>query len=182
MIDKNIFAEGMGQLGGAFGREIDEPVTRMYYAILSPVLTSEAFVAAVTNTVATERFWPSPAVILEKAGADIHAIAQRAFRVVVDGLNEHGGYRFLPASVSQSWDAATWAGIKAIGGLREITDCTERRWPGLVRDFCKAYTEALQPSKTLPHGQPQPQTKHLVARVVGSIGRDAQLPPGDRSE
>lgn len=156
MIDKAVFAEGMGQLGGAFGREIDGPVSRMYYAILSPALSNEQWVEAVTETVKTERFWPSPAVLLEKAGKDEESRSQLAFRTVADALNAHGGYRFLPAEVSQSWDAATWAGIKEIGGLREITECTERNWPSLVRRFTKAYQDALKPKLALVRDHPQP--------------------------
>lgn len=176
MISKAVFAEGMGQLGGAFGREIDEPVTRMYYAILSPAMSNEQFVAAVTETVSTERFWPSPAVLLEKAGKDSEAQAQIAFRVVADALNTHGGYRFLPTTISQSWDAPTWAGIKAIGGLREITECTERNWPSLVRRFTKAYQDATKPKLALVRDTVQPQATALVA----SVSRDRQLPRGDR--
>lgn len=176
MIDKAVFAQGMGQLGGAFGREIDGPVSRMYYAILSPALDNEEFVRVVTETVKSERFWPSPAVLLEKAGKDEEGQSQLAFRRVADALNAHGGYRFLPAEISQSWDPATWAGIKAIGGLREITECTERRWPGLVRDFCKAYQDALKPRLQLVRDATQP----AVAELVTSVSRDRQLPRGDR--
>jgi hypothetical protein len=181
MIDKQIFLEGMGQLGGAFGRVIDGPVQRMYYALLSPKMTNEQFVAAVKETASTERFWPSPAVILEKAGADAETQAQLAWRTITDALNAHGGYRFLPATVSQAWDAPTWAGLKAIGGLREITECTERRWPGLVRDFCKAYQDALQPQKTFPRDGLQPQAAQLIrTTTLALVGRDRAA--GERSD
>lgn len=179
MITKELFAQGMGQLGGAFGREIDGPVTRTYYAVIGPKLTDEEWQAAVLATVASERFWPSPAVILEKAGRDAETLSQEAFRQVTDALNNHGGYRFLPAEISTAWDAATWAGIKAIGGLREITECTEQRWPGLVRKFCKAYQETLSPRPSITAGEADPKTKRLVSGAARQLslvgGRDRQI-------
>lgn len=181
MIDKAVFAEGMGQLGGAFGREIDGPVSRTYYGILSAQLDTEQFTKAVLLTIASERFWPSPAVILEKAGRDGESMAQQAFRAVHDALNTHSGYRYLPAEISQSWDAATWAGIKAIGGLREICECTERKWDGMVKRFCEAYRETLNPGMAIE----KPVVRKRVAgggkpTALLHIVKDMALPPGDR--
>lgn len=182
MIDKNVFAEGMGQLGGAFGREIDGPVSRMYFAVLSPKLTSEQFVAAVTKTIEAERFWPSPAVILEHAGQDAETQADAAFRMVHDALNQHSGFRYLPGEISRSWDAPTWAGLRAIGGLREISECTDTRWAALVKKFCKAYIAALSPAPALPSGDnPAPRKRvGTGGAALALVIKDMALPPGDR--
>lgn len=168
MIDREAFAQGMGQLGGAFGREIDGPVSKMYYGILSPKLSSAQWAAAVTQVVATERFWPSPAVILAAAQADGATESQRAFDVVNDALRQHGGYRFLSHDVAKRWDAATWVGISAVGGLVEITNCTDHRWESLQRKFRAAYESARIATPALRAGpeQPQAETRRLVASVA----------------
>lgn len=177
MIDKAVFSAGMGQLGGAFGREIDGAVSAMYYSILSPHLTSEQFIDAVTRACASETFWPAPAVILEKAGVSPDQRSEGALRMVSDALLAHGGYRYLPAEISQSWDAATWAAIREIGGLKEITDCTHERWAKMQARFRRAYEAALSPKSALPSGEkPDPRVKKLVAET----GRALALPRGDR--
>lgn len=176
MLDKAIFAEGMGQLGGAFGREIDGAVSRMYYETLAPHLTTEQFVDTVKRVIGTETFWPSPAVLLEKAGVSPQQRSEGALRVVSDALFLHGGHKSIPLEVCQSWDAATWAGISAIGGLREITYCTDERWSGMQRRFQRAYEAALTPQTALPSDRPQSETKRLVRET----GRALALPLGDR--
>jgi len=188
MIDKAIFAEGMGQLGGAFGREIDGPVSKMYYGILSKRLTTEQFAAAVTKTLDTETFWPSPAVILGKVISAPEKDAQHAFEKVNNTLKLHGGFRFLPNEIAKQWDQATWAGIKAVGGLMQITTCTTERWDALQRRFRNAYLEALNPPPALPAGEkPDPRVKQLVASTALAMrtttpqgGQDNALPRGDR--
>jgi hypothetical protein len=177
MIDKAVFAAGMGQLGGAFGREVDGAVSAMYYSVLSPHLSDEQFVDAVKQVCGTETFWPAPAVILETAGVSPQQRSEGALRAVNDALLEHGGYRFLPAAISQSWDAATWAAIKEIGGLKEITECTHERWPKLQARFRRAYEAAFALKPALPSGEkPDPRVKKLVAET----GRALALPPRDR--
>lgn len=177
MIDAVAFAEGMGRLAGAFGREADGPVSALYFRLLGPHLAAAEWLALVDKVAALERFWPSPAVMLEHAGIDVHSHSEGALRTVADALFAHGGYRFLPAEVSTSWDAATWAGIRAIGGLKEITLCTEDRWPKLQARFRKAYQEALAVRPALPSGEtPQPATLKLVRELAG----DRALPRGDR--
>lgn len=176
MIDKETFAIEMGLLAGTYRYDADTPVLQSYYAALSPHLTTDQFIAACRAVQSSERFWPAPAVILEKAGVDLQGRAESAFHVVSDALSKHGGYRFLSADISTNWDAATWAGIKAIGGLREITECSEQRWPGLVKKFCKAYQESVLPSKAIAAGKPDAKVRQLVA----DTGRALALPPSDR--
>jgi hypothetical protein len=174
MIDKEVFVQGMGQLGGAFGREIDGPVSKMYYGILSPKLSTEQWVEAVTKTMTAERFWPSPAVILSYAVGDPEMIAGRALAHVRGVIARHGGVPYLPASAVE-FDAPTWAGIKEIGGLAHCsTEKNERR-------FVRAYLAALTPQPVLSASaeRPQPETRRLVASVTRSIGRDRAVPKGD---
>lgn len=180
MIDKDVFANEMGLLAGTYRYEADTPVLQAYYAALSAHLSTDEFRVAVRAVVATERFWPSPAVILEKAGRDAETVAQAAFSHMHATLNNHGGYRFLPHEKFQEFDAGTKAGIKAIGGLRELTECTEQRWPGLVKRFVKAYQEALNPRPAITSGgKPDPRVASLVTHTSRKLalvsGRDRAI-------
>jgi hypothetical protein len=175
MIDKEVFAQGMGQLAGAFGREVDGPVSKMYHQVLSPHLTDAQFVEAVTRTVASETFWPSPATILEKAGVSPQQRSEGVLRMVNDALFKHGGFKFLPTEISMAWDTATWAAIREVGGLAAITNCTEEKWPAMQRKFQRAYEAATSPKPSVTDGR-TPATKQLVART----SRDLALPNGDR--
>lgn len=175
MIDKDVFANLMGLLAGMTRYDVESPVLQAYYVILSPRLTTAEFQQAMQKVMEAERFWPSPAVILEKAGRDTEALSQSAFRDVTEALANHGGYRFLPVEISTGWDAPTWAGIKAIGGLREISECTEQRWPGLIKRFCKAYQEALAPQASLPD-----RTDRRVRQLTAQTAKDMAITKGDR--
>lgn len=171
MIDKATFAEGMGRLAGNFGREIDGAVGQSYYAALSPHLSNEQFIEAVTRAIGGETFWPPAAKLLELSGVSPCQRSEGALKHVSDTLFKHGGYRFIPADVAQSFDEQTWAAIREVGGLKEITCCTEERWPAMQRRFQRAYEAATGGKAQVGDGR-QPHAKRLVAGVVGSIGRD----------
>lgn len=176
MISKEIFQQGMGTLGASYGREVGGGTAKVYFAALAPHLTDVQFIDAVNKAIVSERFWPSPAVLLEKAGADADALALRAWDAMRDTVQLHGGYRFLPVEVFGTFDAPTKAGIRAVGGLAEIAGTTQERWPALVRRFCKAYQEALSPRPALA----SPPTDPRVKRLVAETGRVLALPPRDR--
>lgn len=142
MIDKDEFAGGMAVLAGAFGREIDGPVQRMYYGILSAKLTTEEFRQAITTTMATETFWPSPAVILGKVPRLAEDRPALAFAHVNKILSQNGGFRFMTFQTFQTeFDAPTKHAIAAVGGLSAITNTPEERWPALAKRFATAYRE-----------------------------------------
>lgn len=142
MIDKDQFAGGIALLAGAYGREIDGPVQRMYYGILSPKLTTDEFQQAIKDTMATETFWPSPAVILSKVPRLREDRPALALEHVNRVLSSHGGHRFLPHSTFQrEFDAPTKAAIAAVGGLSAITSCTEERYGSLAKKFTAAFRE-----------------------------------------
>jgi hypothetical protein len=111
-------------------------------------------------------------VILEK----IRPSAEGAFQTVVDALNAHGGYRFIPGEVYQRFDAPTKAALKAIGGMAKITNCEgDASWERLKKKFAAAFGEAVNPQPAIADTR-QPDTKRLVARV----SKDMALPNGDR--
>lgn len=142
MIDKENFIGGMGLLSGAYGREIDSAVQRMYYGILSPKLDTAEWEQAIKDTMATETFWPSPAVILSKVPRLAEDRPAMALSHVGKVLSQHGGHRFLSYDTYHAeFDPPTKAAISAVGGLSAITNCTEERWGSLAKKFAVAYRE-----------------------------------------
>ncbi|HXD22891.1 MAG TPA: hypothetical protein VN613_05990 [Gemmatimonadaceae bacterium] len=167
----------MAVLAGAFGREVDAPVQRAYYQVLSPRLTTEEFERAVTLTMAEEKFWPSPAVILAKVKPDATTQGLAALEHVNRITAKHGGFRFLPHEVFLAeFDAPTRAGISAVGGLHQIANTSDERMPTLRKKFAAAYAEALNPQPKIQAQKDEPKVKQLVAqtaRVLSISGRDA---------
>lgn len=144
MIDKNTFISGMAALSGSFGREIDGAVQRMYFGILSSKLTTDEFERAVKETVETETFWPSPAVLLGKVARLKLDAGYVALEHVNRVTSEHGGFRYLPHETYQrQFDAPTKVAITAVGGLAMIASTSEERWPALARKFAAAYHDAV---------------------------------------
>src|SRR5690242_2185792 len=101
MIDRRIFATGMGVLTGAYGRQpLDAPTSLAYYDALSPLMTTAQFEQAVKDVIAQERFWPSPAVILQAAGiapntrAALETEGVKLFAAIKRWLSEAGGPRW----------------------------------------------------------------------------------------
>lgn len=144
MIDKTEFLAGMTALSGAFGREIDGAVQRMYFGILSSKLTTMEFQQAVRDVLETETFWPSPAVLLGKVARLKQDAGALAFAHVNRVCADHGGFRYLSYDTYQAeFDAPTKAAILAVGGLAKIAGTTEDQWPGLVKRFAAAHQLAV---------------------------------------
>lgn len=156
MIDKDIFLAGMTALSGAYGREIDGAVQRLYFAILSPKLDTAEFQAAVTLTCETETFWPSPAVILGKVPRLAEDRPALALGHVAKILSQSGGHRFLTFDTyHREFDAPTKHAISAVGGLSAITNCTEERYGSLQKKFAAAYREYEANPPALPADRKQ---------------------------
>jgi hypothetical protein len=170
MIDKDQFAIGMGLLGGAFSRDVDAAVSVAYYSVLNPRMTTAQFVRAVELALESETFWPAPAVLLAKIRPSGDDEAERALRHVNATLGAHGGFQHTPFAAVDAFDAPTKAGIKAVGGLRELAGVTEDRYPRLVKRFVDAYhrTKAEAATPKLP----QPKTEARVEQLVADIAKE----------
>lgn len=180
MIDKEMFLQGMAQLGGAFGREVDGPVQRMYFAVIGPKLTNEEWQRAIADTVATETFWPSPAVILAKAGKDAESQAAAAWASVRAMMDSTAGGRFATAEQYRALGPTTLKALAEIGGVRAIAECSDERWANLVKRFSKAYVETINPHPAIGTGEsPDPRVKKLASGVARQLslvgGRDRQV-------
>lgn len=168
-IEKQSFAVGMGLLAGAFSRTADEPVMKAYYTILTAQLSTAEFEEAVTRTLATETFWPSPAVLLGKIKAGDDNKAALAFEHVNRVTGGAGGFRFLSyAAYQDAFDAPTRIAIAAVGGLSEIANTPLERWPGLQRRFAAAYLASLRPALTAP--TIDGRVRQLVGSVASTMG------------
>jgi hypothetical protein len=172
MIDKDAFLAGMAVLAGSFGREVDAGVQRAYYVVLSPKLTTDEFERAVSLTISSESFWPSPATILGKVQADDSTRALLAFEHVNRVLGSNGGYRYLTAETYQrEFDAPTKAAISAVGGLGAITNTSEERWPSLQKKFVGAFIVSTQPKLTAR--TQDAKVRQLVRETASTLsGRD----------
>lgn len=175
MLDTQRFVSGMTALSAAFGREIDGATQKLYYAVLSPRLNDEEFERAVTLTVSSETFWPSPATILGKVQADDTTKALLAFEHVNRVLGAHGGYRYISAETyHREFDAPTQAAISAVGGPGAIANTSEDRWPSLQKKFMAAFTNSTQPRIAAP--QQDTKVRQLVRETASSMsGRDRAL-------
>lgn len=168
MIDKDVFATGMGLLCGAFNRTLDAAVSRAYYGTLGQRMTTAEFEAAVQKCLADDTFWPSPAVLLAKVQTDPMQGGAAALEHVNRVLSAHGGHRYLThATYHAEFDGPTRAAISAVGGLAEITGTTIERHPGMVRKFATAYASALAGPKRLASPPIDPRVTSLVAGIVG---------------
>lgn len=186
MIDRNRFATGMGILGGAFGRIVDDAVIHAYYVTLSPRLETPQWERAVTEVLARETFWPSPARLLELSGRGSDDEAGRAaFRALVDDVRSHGGYRFYPHDRFAALPENVKAGVKRIGGLAAISSMSVEREASVGKQFLEAYRDAareLTPAAaTLQIEEPKedPRARRLIAEVAASIGNGPVAPPAD---
>jgi hypothetical protein len=170
MIDKEQFVAGMTALAGAFGREIDGAVQKMYYGILSQHMTTEEFKRAIDITLVTETYWPSPAVLLNKVKADQHSRALSAFEHVNRITAAAGGYKLLPHTrYLEEFDAATRSAISEVGGLSAIANTSEERWPTLQRRFTTAYASFLEPAKALPATGTDGRVQQLIKGTARNL-------------
>jgi hypothetical protein len=154
VIDRGQFRAGLALLSGVFGREVSVPVLKAYFAILNPRLTTAEFERAVTLSIAQEKFWPSPAVLLAKVEKDTDSAALAALAELSRRLRLNGGYLFFAASESATLDPATRAGIAAAGGLRALAECRPENAAALERRFVRAYAAALDEAPRLTFSEP----------------------------
>lgn len=160
MIDPDAFATGMGLLCGNYRVALDEAVAAMYFAELSPLLSTAEFEAAVRTLIRTEpNYWPSVAKIRETALGGSEA-ASRAFAHVREVFAKAGGPRHLTSEqYHAAFDAPTKTALWAAGGPSAVLDAEHTATA--ARAFCAAYSAAtlamaaIAPANTLS-SDPEP--------------------------
>lgn len=174
MISHETFAAGMALLAGVFGRNADANTNRAYYRVLSPKLDDAGFERAIGLAIEHETYWPAPAVLLARAGGG--NTAEQELDALMDDLRQHGGHRHYPHSRYESLSAPVRAGIRAVGGLRELDSCTTERLPWLTRKFVRGYeSAAVAPAIDAPRMVAAPKPEALDPEAAALIRGTAQL-------
>jgi hypothetical protein len=182
MIDKDVFAAGMGVLANNFNKTVDAALSRVWYNTLSPRMTNADFERAVKLSIERDTFWPTAAALIAKVAPDSpETKGAAALEHVNRVLSSVGGHRFLPHADYQAFDAPTKAAISAVGGLAEITNCSIERSGSLVKKFTTAYAKAIEGPTQLPAPSIDPRVKQLTASTARSLsllsGRDRAAGP-----
>lgn len=170
MIDADAFAAGMGILAGNFGREVDGAVSRAWYTLLSPKMTTREFERAVQLVLESETYWPSAALLLAKIRIPADDQAEQALRELNSTLGQFGGFQHTPyAALEPHLDGPTKAALNAIGGLGELAATTEEKYPRLVKKWVAAYNRA-KPDAATPK-LPQPKTDPAVMELIADLSQ-----------
>jgi hypothetical protein len=154
MIDRAIFAAGMGVLCDIFGREIGVPAMKAYYAVLGGRLTTAEFERAVNLAISQDIFWPTPARLLALVGRDTETAALSALTKLSSRLRLGGGHLHFAAAEYGQLDVPTRKGISAAGGLRAICECRPENAAALQRRFVTAYAAAVNRAPALTFNEP----------------------------
>lgn len=176
MIDKNVFAAGLGVLANNFNKIVDPALSRVWYGVLSPKLDNAEFERAVKLSIEQDTFWPTAASLLAKvAPPPTESQGAEALKHVNRVLKDSGGHLFLSyEKFHAEFDAPTRAAISAVGGLAEITGCSVERYASLTKRFAAAYTKALE----TPLALPATGTDSRVASLVKDTARSLTLVSG----
>jgi len=187
------FAKGMKALGIAFGREVSDDVSKLYFGLLKG-LTDAQWNRAVTHALTHERFFPPPAVLIEAAGANasqepILAEAGRALDAVIEcrTYSAEAGALWSQREIRERLGDAAADAFVAVGGGGRLRWITEEGRPFLVRDFTAAYLEARKAGRRALPPAPPPRpalpaaadeapdiTRAEARAIVGRIAQEAE--------
>ena len=138
-----------------YGKEVDKPLAKLYFKTLNPLLTTDQFTYAVHAVAATERFFPSPGVLLDKIMPQSAAPPKPADTAKVEGSmifdripQECGIYS--PAGividervVRDKFGEQAVMAFRAIGGIKRYRELMEQSEPWARKDFADAYATAV---------------------------------------
>jgi hypothetical protein len=182
LIDLKAFRAGMEKLGTAFNRALTDEVMTTFGQILSPRLSTEQWVQAVTRALQSESYFPPPAVLL-RYGADdrgLTAAAGSAYTLIVECYErgERLGYR----DVEQRFGHAAAEGYIAAGGDRRFAWCEPEDEPFRLKDFRAAYVEQAEvdPISALPAGErpkeiEKGEARGFVSAIAALAGADKEI-------
>jgi hypothetical protein len=124
VIDRVKFAAGMHRLCLGFNREPSQDLMAVYQEAVGEQLTDGQWVAAVRDVLAHERFFPSPAVLLDYASdaparAALPPVRRTAEQVEADRAAARQGLELVRAAVAKSVPKA--APKEAVRPMRDTT-------------------------------------------------------------
>ncbi len=151
MIDRKIFAVGMGVLAERFRTEIAGPAQKGYHTILSEELNDEEFQIAVKLAFRHSQFWPSPQQLIDFVRPPAnHAVnAGIAFERLLDAgeILVQGRPKCWRREVVHRMGKAVLVGFDAIGGNDRLREYEARELPFIRRDFVEAYKATFAESE-----------------------------------
>ena len=137
MKDETMFKNYMTLLGEIFGKEISDTLKTAYWSVLKPYTDGQCK-AAFESVIATCRFFPKPAELLELLGSGESDAATLAWLEVDRAVRQIGPYE----SVSFE-DPAINSTIEAMGGWVRLGGVTLDQWKWSRKEF-----EGLYPIMT----------------------------------
>ncbi len=143
MKNRRMFAEYLALFGEVFDKEITEAIRNLYWRILEPY-EDEQVEKAFKAVIATKRFFPKPAELLELIEGSPDDQAQKALEKVMWAVRHIGPYSSVRFD-----DPKIHGAVESMGGWIEFQNCTLEEWTWRQKDFLKHY--AIQSEK----GQPE---------------------------
>lgn len=182
-IDAKQFAAGMSLLADTYGKLVEAPLAAFYKQTLDPLMTTEEFVAAVHAVAATERFWPTPAVLVDKVRPGCPKPADAAKlegAEIFDRIRSECGHytplgvRVDVVTVETVFGTPAVMALRAIGGPVRYRYLTETNEAFVRKDFADAYATALGilvARGETPQGQlsADPRVTLLIAAVAPKL-------------
>lgn len=155
MINRTEFTKRFAMLLDRFGRTMSEPGILEYYEILNQELTTEEFTAAAREIHRRDQFWPTPQRFIDAArGGTEKELAGAAWRELMRAARAGQPPKATELSPAER------AGLKAIGGFRELNAPTYAQADKLRAAFEEAYLatvreqggQAMRPALEAPSG------------------------------
>ncbi len=128
-MDKQVFAEQMGNLGVVFDREVSKQVLDLYYEDLKS-LTNAQMIDAVTKWRKAGRFFPRPSELLDMLKTS-KSSAGEAWAHVLKQLRDSQNADLTPAELNT---------VNEIGGIDALAHMTYSQLEFKSKDFKAAYT------------------------------------------
>ena len=133
MKNKKKFSEFMAGMGEVFDKEITRTVSQVYWGALAP-FSDEQCDQAFNMALATCKFFPKPADLLEIIRGREQDKAVEAWMIVDRAMREHGTYASLNFG-----DPKILACIESLGGWEYLGTLDEREWAYKRKEFESMY-------------------------------------------
>lgn len=189
MIDQKTFNRGLALLASMLGgKEIDEPMAKFYYRTLDSLMTTEQFTMAVYAVAATERFFPSPAVLLDKVTPLTVVQPKPADAAKLEGASifdriphECGTYSPLGIVIDEQRVRAVFGeqgvmAFRGIGGNKRYRTMTETAEPWARQQFADAYATAVGMLAARGDLQLPTAIDSRTAALIGTVAARLALP------
>jgi len=143
------FSRALTLVAEIYGRDISEPLTRLYFECLKHYTLEEvlsALRAHITLPTHNGRFFPRPADISLLIEGDPDTQAAIAWCSLCRAIEDHGGYTSIAFD-----DPVVHMCIQEMGGWLQLCEMKESELPFREKEFCRLYRYySLHPRKDYP--------------------------------